>query len=214
MRRLGTLVLALCSLALIGSLPAVAREATPASGGFPITPDPAECDADIEPRSLEEIEELAVLAAEATPVAVEPTSVDVPVGEPADAATVAAITATVRTEIACFHARDFLRNAAFYTDEAIRRVFAEQQIPVETVTALFGAEPEEVPADARTTILVVTDVVVLADGRVGAFVVFTDPGAPPVTSFLVFVEREDAWLVDDIITFARPPTEGGGTPTV
>lgn len=189
---------------------ALAQEGTPpAAATFPITPDPAECVAEIAPRPLEEI---AALAAAATPVAVDSASVTVPVGAPADHATAVAVTATVRTELACVHAGDFLRNAAFYTDDAVRKVLAEEQIPVEDVLAFFGAAPAALPAEARTTILAVTDVMVLEDGRVGAFFVFADPGAPPVTNFLVFVEAGGRWLVDDGITFAAEALAAEGTP--
>jgi len=188
--------------------PTFAQEGTPAAA-LPVTPDPVECVAEIVPRSLDEI---VAFAAQATPIATVATAVAVPIGEPADEATVAAIAATVRVELACVHAGDFLRNASFYTDDALRRLFASESIPEEELRAFFGSPPAPLPAEARTTILTVTDAMVLGDGRVGAFFVFADPGVPPVTNFLLFVEEGDRWLVDDGLTFAPDPAAVPGTP--
>lgn len=190
-------LVALVATLLLG-VPAFAQEASPA---FPITADPADCPAEVAPRSLDEI---VAFAAAATPVAEVPTTVAVPLGEAADAATTEALVAVVRAELGCVAAGDFLRNAAFYTDDALRRVFAIETIPEAELRALFGAPSAPLPAEFRTSILAVTDAMILPDGRAGAFFVFADPGAPPVTEFLLFSRDgdRDQWLVDDDLTFA------------
>ena len=80
----------------------------------------------------------------------------------------------------------------------------------------LGATPEAVPAAGRIAILAVTDVVLLADGRVGALVASVDPmvtEAGPTTVHLTFEQADGRWLVDDIVEFhTHPAEEAEGTP--
>ena len=196
--------------ALGGGRAALAQDATPAAQAFPMTPDPAECT--VEPRP---VEEFVAIAAAATPVAAAAArreTVEVPVGPLADADTVAGVTATVREVFACFNAGDIRRAFSLLTDEAIRGFAEEDPIPAEELRGFLGATPAAVPAAGRSTILAVTDVVLLADGRVGALVASTDPLAEEeetTTVHLTFERADGRWLVDDFVEFHTHPEEAG-----
>lgn len=213
MKRLTVLVVALVSLVLVGPAVVLAQEATPAAGTFPITPDPAECQEEVRP-----IQEFLAINAAATPTGgmAETETVEVPVGPPADAETVAGVTATVRELFACFNAGDFARAFSLVTDDVIRSFAEEEPIPEEELRGFLEATPEAVPAEQQSTILVISDVMELEDGRVGAFVASTDPFVGPDTLYFVFVQEDDRWLIADFIEFLEPGEEGDGgegTPT-
>ena len=216
MPRLVAVLVVLLALTLVAPAVAFAQEATPGTGAeqFPLTPDPAECQ--VEPR---DVEEFVGIAAEATPtVGMTGTgTVEIPVGELADAETVAAVTAVTREIYACFNAGDFRRAFSLLTDEAVLGFAEEEPIPEAELRGLLGATPEAVPAEGRTTILAVTDVVRLADGRVGALVASADPADPeegPTAVHLTFEQADGRWLVDGVVEFhTHPEEEDEGTPT-
>ncbi len=219
MPRLVALLVMIVALTLIKPSVALAQEATPpAVLGEAI--DPAECQ--VEGRTADELialwyqendEGTPVLA---TPEAAEPLgSVPVPLGEPADAETVAGVSATVREVFACFNAGDFGRATALFSENLVRQFGpSPEESPEDVRGFLEAAEPA--PEEARIQLLAVTDVAVMEDGRVGAFVVSVDPTVPPEgaeTALVVFVEVEDRWVVDEVVEFV-PAEEGGeGTPT-
>lgn len=112
--------LLVCALLLALSMPGRAptarasHEATPVGETtFPITADPAACR--VEPRSADDLialwfEDGTPIAESATPAgAAAITEVSVPVGTPADAATMAAVTDTMREIFGCFAAGDVAR---------------------------------------------------------------------------------------------------------
>ncbi len=202
MNRLVALVVALVSLALVGPGLALAQDATPAAGAFPITPDPAECQVEARPR-----EEFLAMNAEATPEEMSTpaaTTVEVQLGEAADAETVAGVTATTREILACFNAGDFPRALSLFSDDAIRTLTEEDPLSEEELSALLAATPEAVPAGQQSTLLAVTDVMELGDGRVGAFLVTTDPFVGPDTVYLILVQEDGRWLIDEITEFLVP----------
>ena len=210
-----TAVVATALLALVVA-PVAAQDATPAS--FPVTPDPSECR--VPPRPRDEV--LALLAgtpvAAASPAAGLPASVatedQLPAGEPADAATVAAIVATARELIACNNAGDFARVFAFYTDDLIRRVFGGDPALAAQVPVVLATPAAALPVAARTELLAVREVRVLADGRVGAVIEDRDPRRT-VAFFMIFVRAGDRWLVDgqiDIQGVAGTPAAGTPAP--
>ncbi len=212
-KRLVLLVVTLVSLGLLGPAVARAQEATPTAGTFPITPDPAECQAE-----ARDVEELIGLAAGATPAGgtTEAETVEVPVGVAADAEQVAGVTATTREIFACFNAGDFARALSLVTDDVIRRFGEEDPVSEEELRGFLETTPEAVPAEQQSTILVISDIMELEDGRVGAFVASTDPFVGPDAIYFVFVQEDGRWLVADFIDFLDPAGggEGGeGTPT-
>jgi hypothetical protein len=139
----------------------------------------------------------------ATPVAEVMTSITVPLGEPADEATVAGVTAAAREIFACFNAGDFARATALFSDELAQQFGPEPGDTVEDVRAFLEAPPEPAPAEEWGRVLAVTDVSVAADGRVAAIVVTEDPAVPTgVESALVFfVEEGGRWLADEVVEF-------------
>ncbi|MDP9367399.1 MAG: hypothetical protein M3Q03_03830, partial [Chloroflexota bacterium] len=188
-----------------GTTPATSptHAVAPASGIFPVTPDPAECQ--LEGRS---VEELLAINASATPTASAPatTTVEIPLGDPADEQTINAITATMRGLFACIHAADPLRAYSFYSEDYLRRGAAENAMPEEDLREVLEAGRREtgdavVPAEQRITILAITDVLELDDGRVGAFVVIDHPIYGLFTSYNTFVHEHDRWLIDEVVQF-------------
>lgn len=199
-------VVALIAASLAVPAPVAAQETTPVA--VPVTPDPAACRS--EPRTIDELYALLgtpVPTASDTELSVStpaagPAPVSLPAGEPADSATVGAITATIVEAYACFNAGDYLRAFALYSDEALQR-FAEQGPFTKDIAAFFLATPEAFPEDFRSSVLAVRDVRVLPDGRVGALVDTDDPTSLPEgtdVDFVVFVEQGDRYLIDEEIT--------------
>lgn len=189
MPRRVSLVVALVAM-LANAIAAGAQEATPAAGigALPVTPDPAECV--VEPRTLEEIRELA--GAPPDPETASPTTPQATLrGEPADAETIAGIVATVRQFVACVNAGDELRGYALYTDDFVRT----SVLPDPSLEQPAAAEPP----DERVTLLDVAYVREFPDGRVGAVVVIDDPLAPSPAEpyFFVFIRAGDRWLFDE-----------------
>lgn len=214
-RAVALVVLLTFALTNVGG--ASAQEATPAAVGE--TPDPAECQ--VEGRTADELikiwyqendEGTPVLA---TPEAAEPmAAVPVPLGEPADAETVAGVTATVREVFACFNAGDFGRATALFSDDLTRQFGPSPEETPEDVRA-FLEMGEPAPPEGRIQLLAVTDVSVMEDGRVGAFVVSVDPTVPPEgaeTALVLLVEAEDRWLVDEVVEFMMVEEGDEGTP--
>jgi hypothetical protein len=76
-----------------------------------------------------------------------------------------------------------------------------------------------VPRDenAYIRLLAVTDVSILPDGRVAAFVINNEPLLPPrgpETLLFVYSQSEDgAWLIDDYYDFTIVNPAAAGTPT-
>ena len=127
---------------------------------------------------------------------------------------VATVTATVRESFACLNGGDYLRALSFVSEDRLRAAMRENPVPVEALRALLEAPPEPLPPAERGTVLAVTDVSVLADGRVGAFVASARPGRGPDTAYTVFVREGGRWLVDESIEFLDPGDAGAAaTPT-
>ena len=208
MRRLVTMI----ALAVLVVAPRIAaQEATPV-GDVPgpeecrVAPDPAASLAGTPEADLGQGLRAVI---DATPVPAG----DLPPGEPADEATIEGIAATLREVLACVYAGDRARLLSLFSDEfsptglytlGLYDVYA---FPDETGT------PAPAPADQRVPLPPVRDVRVLDDGRAGAIV--ADPeGATigPPAAFIVFVEQDNRWLIDEVVGVdpdAAPPT---GTP--
>jgi hypothetical protein len=175
----------LAVLLLMGLAPrgAAAQEATP-SDAF-VTPDPAECQ--VAPRTVDE------LGAFASPEAL-------PAGEPADDATTAEVTATIREITACANANAFLRMFALYSDAYLARSMASEDLNPDAL-ALFATPIAPQAADARISIAIEA-ITTLPDGRASVVVTSRSPlgGNTESTSTYVLVKQDGRWLVDDIIT--------------
>lgn len=226
-------VVAVALLSIV-SLPtsALAQEATPLAS--PVAADPAECR--IEPRPDSFFEDAVRQAvANPAPAATFPsgggtnTPTPIAVSEagsvPADAETVAAVTATTRELFACINAGDTARLFALFTERAARDNFAflfggfigraldegtppaavESLILGEIVGPLTGA-PVPVPSERRSVLIAVHTVRTLDDGRVVAEIEATGEGVGPAER-LLFAKEGERFLLDG--TVAR---SGTGTP--
>ena len=215
MRRFALLVAGSLLIAWAGLSPVSAQEATPATPvpGL-VVPEPDECT--VAPRAVDEFAALLATPVAGMNTATTPTAVTIPLGQPADAATVAEITRTTRETFACFSAADYLRVFALVTDDAIRQLQAQGILTTEVVPFL-AATPVAVPVELRAGYLAITDVSLLPDGRAGAFVVEVDPTLPPEgaeTDYLIFKQVGDRWLIDEIVeTWTGAGPGGEGTPT-
>jgi hypothetical protein len=197
------LVVLLVMLMVPGAVVAQDSEEGTTSGTRMVAPD----DCVTEPRAHEEI--IAILALEEDGVP-PPALIHItpPLGELADAETATAIRDGVRQIIACFNAGDIPRAASVMTEAGVRRVYwgltidqenralARQRIPA----------PPERRADAfLIRLITITDVSVLPDGRIAAFVVMNEPLLPPggpETLLFVFANQDGQWLLDDLIDFS------------
>lgn len=203
------------SVVLLGAAPSTAMarsgghlQATPT--GEPV--DPALCQQ--EPRPVSFFAQYLATPG-ASPVASPsprltlpaPERSSVPDGEPADAATIAAVTDTAREVLACLNARDQRRAAALFTDGYFDRLFARSgRLPADALAG-FAVEPIAAPEPAWTRFVDIRDVRVLPDERVAAVIVTDDPVSPPLgpqAALLVFAEAGDRWLVDEPIVTLPP----------
>jgi plastocyanin len=192
---------------LLFAHPAVtAQDATPAAGEVV---DPAECQ--VEPRAIEEIEQLVGTAgegAEATPEAAQAGSME---GEEADEATVQAVTQTYRELVACLNAGEFLRIYALYTDDYLRRTLADSGMDLEQIQATPAPDQRE-----TTALVAVSDVRQLAGGQVTARVETTS--SPEGTASViqgVLEQVEDRYLIADetvVDAAAATPASAEATP--
>ncbi len=167
-------------------------------------PGPEECR--VTPRSVDALRALA-----ATPAAVAPPGATAPVetGEPADAATVAGVTAAARELVACSNAGDPLRRLALFSDANVRAAFPDG--PTEAFERMAAQTPQPAPAGEQVALLDVADVKRLPGGRVSALVRIDNPlqhthgpvaspraAAQQEAATLVFVQSGDRWLIDDV----------------
>ena len=199
-------VLAVLSMMLFAHPAVTAQDATPAAGEVI---DPAECQ--VEPRAVEEIEQLlgtAGEAEEATPAAAEAGSME---GEDADEATVQAVTQTYRELVACLNAGEFLRVYALYTDDYLRRTLADSGIDLQQMQATPAPDQQE-----ATALIGVSEVRQLAGGQVTARVE-TASSPEGTTSVIqgVLEQVEDRFLIADetvVDAAAATPGAAGATP--
>jgi hypothetical protein len=161
----------------------------------PDTPPPELCQT--APRSFDELTAIAATAVVSPPASRTPGPV--PEGTPADAETIAGITATVRELVACFNAGEPLRAYALHTDADLARIFA-QQGPLTQAGYEALATPEPLSADEQAAILAIRGARLLADGSVGATVTLLYPRIPvPKTFFFTFVQAGDCWLIAGVL---------------
>ncbi|MDQ3044201.1 MAG: hypothetical protein M3R06_03480 [Chloroflexota bacterium] len=192
-----------------------AQDATPASGGgqFPLVPDPTGCV--VEPRAADDL--IALWFADAgtpaaSPAAAEPmeefAEVTLAVGPLADEATTTAVTEVVREVFDCFAAGDFGRATALFTDDLIREFGPEPGETAEDVRGFLEATPGPEEAAQTGMIVAITDVMLLEDGRVAAFVVDETEGVGS-TVYVLFEQDGDRWLVDEVTEFSFSEEDEG-----
>ncbi len=193
-------VVAVLSTMLFAHPAAIAQDATPAAGEVV---DPAECQ--VEPRTVEEIEQLigtAGEATEATPGAAQAGSME---GEDADEATVQAVTQTYRELVACLNAGEFLRIYALYTDDYLRRTLADSGMDLQQLQATPAPDQR-----GATALVSVSDVRQLAGGHVTARVETTSSPEGTVSVIQGVLEPvDDRYLIaDETVVDAAAATPG------
>lgn len=118
---------------------------------------------------------------------------DIPTGQPADAETVAAISATIERMNACNRPGRELQRAAFYSDDFFRRPWVQQ-------TLRFNGYPS-VGLYSESPLLPIRDARLLPDGRVGILVQYAEEYA----SFLIYVDQGGRWLIDETVAVNEHP---------
>jgi hypothetical protein len=131
---------------------------------------------------------------------VAPSDTPLSSGEPADAETVAAITATMGQLAACSNAGDRLGGLGAVSDGFIhalyQALFGNGGVTRAELEALLAPPATPATDGDRIEAFAITDVVVLADGRVAGVVVTSDPDEEPL--LIYFVELEGRWLIDEV----------------
>ena len=176
----------------------LAQDATPAAEyPYPYTPDPADCTVE----ELRPIDAFVEIVGRTTPVVEDVSVAMVPLGPPADEATVNAVSATVEAFIACINAGDPHRANSHWTENQVVWAAEGAQIPEEVLRDLLEAPPEVRPAEEQLTLLAISSIRVLPDGRVAAFVTITADVLPPITQLFTFVEQDGRWMIDQMMDF-------------
>lgn len=172
------------------SVAAQDEQTSPAPPGpftLPYAPPPELCT--LPPRDIAEYQAFV-----GTPEATNLPSVEITAGIPADAETVAGVTATLVQVFACLNAGDYLRLAGAYTDAGFVEDSGSNGLTQEVID--FIALPPTPVAEADRDVLYgVYAVQVLADGRVAAIMQRGTEGHGGVT-LMLFQHVNDRWLLD------------------
>jgi hypothetical protein len=210
MRNSLALLVLLIVVGASGSTGVFAQEATPTPVTFPVTPDPALCR--VAPRPIADFTRFlgasgTPAAESATPAPSSATTFMPPQGKPADPTT-AAVAATAVEIFACYNAGDFLRATALWTDAFAAQVFLNPP-PTEEDIANIAATLVPLSPDEADQVLALREVVILPDGRVGAFVDLQFPEGRE-TQYGILVREGERYLLDDVPYVS--PIEGTPTP--
>jgi hypothetical protein len=196
----------------------VAQEGTPEADDAenPRLVAPSECVA--EPRAFDDIATILDLDGAGVPPPAM-TQITPPLGDVADVATSISIKEAARHILACFNAGDIPRAAGLMTENGVRRAYWGLTIDAENrelAHTRIAAAPEPRSEEALVRLITVTDVSLLPDGRIAAFVVLNEPLLPPAgpeTLLFIFANQDGQWLVDDWIDFSIVPPNFGSEAT-
>lgn len=206
----GASVLSLSLLLTILAMPtaAMAQDAAGTPGGTPSALGANECTVDpIDPASYGEA------ALSATPTATVP---DVATGEPADDATIAAVTDTIEQSVACTNAGDLSRLLAVIDPSYAPTLLG---VPDDQFQAALDAAVANAPESGgtatplvddndqsaiTTTLLGISDVVTFPDGQVAATVGIDSPQTGPATTIIYLRPDGDTYV---ITTYVFVPSE-------
>ena len=213
MRRWRALAIAPLAALLVTS-PVLAQEGTPEADGAenPRLVAPSECVA--EPRAYEDIATILALDSEGVPPPAM-TQITPPLGDIADVETSISIKEAARQVLACFNAGDIPRAAGLMTENGVRRAYWGLTIDEENrqlARTRITAPPQARTEEALVRLITVTDVSLLPDGRIAAFVVLNEPLLPPSgpeTLLFIFANENGRWFVDDWIDFSIVPPNYG-----
>lgn len=188
----------------------VAAQDEPERDVSPRAADPALCAA--EPAAAADV--AAALTATEPGPALE---ISLPLGQPVDAETATAVEDTTRELLACLNAGDFLRAGSLTTGNGAKLLFGGLAADgPEALDERLASEPvARVDEAAWVRLVGVTDVSVMADGRIAAFVILNEPVREPrglETLLFVFQQEGDALKLDQLLGFSVIPPSVEGTP--
>jgi hypothetical protein len=180
------------------ALPAAAQDDGD-DGAAAAIPMPEECV--VEPRDQAEIDEILASTQPAAPLA---EGLPVPLGTPADEETQTVVEEVVRQFIACLNGGDAARAAALLTESGLVGFYG----PAAADDSADVQAPEGTPVarseDALLRLRAVTDISVLDDGRLGAFVLLNDPLVRGGGQTLLFIFADDGEgpVIDSVLGFS------------
>jgi len=165
-----------------------------------VTPSPSECG--VTQRSVNQIRDFFATPDGAQMETNRSSQMDivVPVGEPVDAVTSADVLATLRELFACYNAGEMRRAFALMTDAYLQEYAARALLLPEDVDYFLG-DPRPAPANERFSLAAVSDITLLDDGRVGAFVVSSHPIVGVDTEYMILALQDGRWLIDEVFLF-------------
>ena len=180
-------------MAGVGLAPhASAQSGTPEAGAEIVTAE----DCVVEPRSADALRALfREVAATPLPDDLAATPAPMPAGNPADEATVDAVSSLWHEVVACLSANDQPRLFALYSDAMVRRQLQVDLAFGVTEDALIAyLEATPVPISDAEDLVVdpLTDVQLHSDGRVSAL----KSGDAGRNEALVFIQHDGRWLLD------------------
>jgi hypothetical protein len=166
----------------------------------------------VEPIDLPEVEATIAALPPDVKVVDDFASVDeLPAGSPADPDSVDEVVALEQEYVACLNQQDWPRVLALLSESGMRTLLEGSD---RSAAELFGATsvpPSEDEADwGRSGIMEIAevrDVRVLDDGRLGAIVVWADPGSPETwteTLFHIYERVNGRLLLDEEIVVSQP----------
>lgn len=198
MNRLTTALSAVAVGALLAT--GAAASVAAAQDATPISPDPSLCT--LAPPTYEEVSMIAASPAAESVVSPDATpTIELPAGEPVDAATRDAVEQSMIINVACLNTGSYLLAMAAYTPDGLSRVIGGAG-PVSQEMFDSLATPQAIAENERTVIFEFQDMVLLPDGRVAAIIV-GDNQADPTSdsgSTLFYLEEIDGhWYIDDYV---------------
>ncbi|MEZ4499247.1 MAG: hypothetical protein R2839_04080 [Thermomicrobiales bacterium] len=184
-------------------LAAVILGLTVISGGAQeSTPLPTDGACTVEPRTQEEVNALAAIAAATPATEIVPVTVRLPAGDPVDEDVVDQLLATLNQADACAAERDILRFLAMYSDYfVVNYVFGNEPVGIDTggqAAPQVNAEGTPIPR-----VNVIDAAVQIDDGVIAAHVFVT--GTSDFGSIVWFVEQDGRWIIQDIASASDPP---------
>jgi hypothetical protein len=175
----------------------VGAQATPVPSASE-APAPNECQVPL-PETIEfPADSMRPVAATPRPISTEPEPpFTPPAGDPADAETADAVTATVREAIACRNAGDYVRMLVFFTPHMLAELYGSPATVDPEVLRGIQEGPRPLPEPRRLRIDAIAEVIVMPDGRVGA-VVETSTPRREFRDYLFFMLDVESgrWLID------------------
>lgn len=131
-------------------------------------------------------------------------TVPAPLGVPADQATKAAVTETIREILACSNAGNPPAAFKLFSVALIRESGPGPTDTLGDIKAWAESLGEPLAEVDQWQFIAITDISVLPDGRVGALVLNFDTGdgdLEPAVDYVIFVQEDGTWKIDAVADF-------------